>query len=73
MVWPIALHVKFPSLLLSHALGSVMNTNGLEEALMVHHPGPDHLELETLSDLIIGYFMASIPYPNFGSLQHPMA
>ena len=44
--------------------------HGLEEALVVHRPGPGHLGEGVV--LIICYVMFKSPYmPNLGSLSHP--
>ena len=51
-------------------LGSLLHPHVIEDALVVHRPGPGYLGEP--GDLIIGYAMANIPYmPNLGSLLHP--
>ena len=48
-------------------LGSLSHPHGLEEAPVVHQPGPGHL-----GDVIIGSVMTNTPFmPNLGSLSHP--
>ena len=52
-------------------LGSLLHPHGLEEAHVVHQPGPGHLE-EFPCHLTICYVLTNSPYmPNFGSLLHP--
>ena len=51
-------------------LGSLSHLHGLEEAPVVHRPGPGHLREVVV--LIICYVMFKSPYmPNLGSLSHP--
>ena len=50
--------------------GSLSHPHVLEEALVVHRPGPGHLGEVVV--LIICYVMFKSPYmPNLGSLSHP--
>ena len=50
-------------------LGSLSHPHGLEEAPVVHQPGPGHLP--KLADLTSFDFMFYSPFmPNLGSLSH---